>query len=208
MALFAIPNPTKEITIKRPIDNIQASIKEVVRSFSNYTLLEEDTITNRYRILIKETDAISKLALDMGQHLDITLNEINENSTKLYLEVSRVIGVIDQQHEANRATQALNTFLTLLSKSIEGKLDEVVERHKEIQKQNDEKSKSTNIVLWIIIAAIIAFAIYKIMQIRKENHASLTPIETRSSAYNKGFCASGARRCYFSYLQSSAVVPA
>jgi len=168
MALFALPNLTKEITVKFPVDKVKASIKEVITTFTEYTLLEEDGITNRFRILVKQTDGVSKLSLDMGEHLDIVFNETNETTTKINLEVSRVIGVIDKQFEATRAINSLNTFLTLFSKSLEGKLKEVVQQRAEAKKKSDKVGKTTNKVLIIIIIGIILFIVYKVIQIRSE----------------------------------------
>ena len=169
MALFALPNPTKEVTVKFPIEKVKVSIKEVITAFKDYKLLEEDNITNRFRILVMQTDGLSMITLDMGQHLDITLNEISETTTKINFEVSRVIGVIDKQFEASRATKSINTFITLFSKSLEGKLKELVEQKRETQKQQAVKGNSTHKLLWAIIIISIIAMVIAVMKIRSEN---------------------------------------
>jgi hypothetical protein len=169
MAIFALPNPKTEISVKFPINNVKSSINEVITSFIDYTLIQEDNVTNRIKILVKEADMISNLSLDMGQHLDIILNDTTETATKIHLEVSRVVGVIDQQFEANRAKRTLDTFLTLLSKSLEGKLPEVIEQNLEAQREQEDKASRMNNIGRGILISIILFMIIIIYLIRKKN---------------------------------------
>ncbi len=165
MAFFALPNPTKEVTVKFPIDKVRTSINEVITSLNIYRLLEEDEITNRFRIFIK-SEGISLITMDMGQHLDITLNEISPDSTKLSFEISRAVGVIDQLHEANRAAESLNSFITYFSKSLQGKLSEFAEQNEVRQKAS---ANSLTVFLWGVIIITLLFIIIGVIRIRIGN---------------------------------------
>lgn len=170
MPFHSIPNPTREITIKLSGEKIRVAILEVVQSFPNeYLLVENDSILNTFRIKVTEQDSISKLFMDMGQQLDIALHENGETDTRISITIGRIVGTIDKPFEANRATDTINTFLTLISQSLQGKLQEMIERGEDITSQKREIEKKNSWVVWAIAAAILIFIIYKIMEARAKN---------------------------------------
>lgn len=170
MPLNSLPNPTREITIKLSGERIKTAILEVVQSFPNeYVLVENDPILNTFRVKVTEQDSISKLFMDMGQQLDIALHENAETDTRVSITVSRIVGTIDKPFEANRATNTINTFLTLISQSLQGKLQELIERGEDIESQRREIEKKNTWVVWAIAAAILIFIIYKIMEARAKH---------------------------------------
>lgn len=172
MPLHSIPNPTREITIKLPGERIRIAILEVVQSFPNeYLLVENDPILNTFRVKVTEQDSISKLFMDMGQQLDISLHENGETDTRVSITISRIVGTIDKPFEANRATDTINTFLTLISQSLQGKLQELIEKGKDIVSENEKIAKKNTWIIWVIVAAILIFFIYKIMEARAEHGA-------------------------------------
>lgn len=167
MIANAIPNPSREITIKEPIGKIRDSIHTVIKSFPvTYQLIDDDPILNIIAFKVSESDVVSKLSMDMGQRIDVTLTQLAESNTRIHLSISRIIGVIDKQFEINRATDTINTFLSLFSKSLQGKLNEVITNVNAAAEKRKIQNKNNALTVWIIVGILLLAVAYMIFEAR------------------------------------------
>jgi hypothetical protein len=130
MALFAIPNPTKKITIDFSIVEIKKSISRIPKYTSEkYKITSTNDIFNSFTL-----EALEFLSL--GVFIDINLTEISEKRTEVNIEIRRKVGAFDQAHEIRKANDHISTIIDHLSKLI-GKTDsefEEIIKNKPVEK--------------------------------------------------------------------------
>lgn len=169
MALLALPNPSKEFVVNYPLDKVHAGVEAIVQSVDRYRFVQKNSVFNSYRLHVRHKDVLAKMSLDMGQHIDITISQIDESKSKINIEVSRVMGVIDVEFEAMRAKETLNDFIALFGRALEGRTNEIIDEENARRTKKESNSKTVNKIMWFIIALIIGFLIFKVIEIRQEN---------------------------------------
>jgi len=160
MAVFAIPNPKKSLTIDFPIEQVKKGVNNLYLIDNEYILFNSNEIFNQYTFESLEF-------LSLGVYIDINLSNINENKTEITIEVRRKIGTFNQSHEVTNANNHIQLIIENLSKSII--LDDVqIEQLIEIETKEEDvivtqNIKQTNttenpflIALMIIIIVIFA----------------------------------------------------
>jgi hypothetical protein len=160
MAVFAIPNPKKSLTIDFPIEQVKKGVNNLYLIDNEYKLFNSNEIFNQYTFESLEF-------LSLGVYIDINLSNINENKTEITIEVRRKIGTFNQSHEVTNANNHIQLIIENLSKSII--LDDVqIEQLIEIETKEEDvivtqNIKQTNttenpflIALMIIIIVIFA----------------------------------------------------
>lgn len=111
MAIFAVPNPKKSITIDFPINIVKKGILRIPK------------IENKYR-LNNLNDAFNQITLDSfevlsaGVYIDFGLVNLTENKTEINIEVRRKIGTFDQAFEVKRANDHIQKLINLLESVI------------------------------------------------------------------------------------------
>ena len=160
MAVFAIPNPKKSLTVDFPIEQVKKGVNNLYLIDNKYKLFNSNEIFNQYTFESLEF-------LSLGVYIDINLSNINENKTEITIEVRRKIGTFNQSHEVTNANNHIQLIIENLSKSII--LDDVqIEQLIEIETKEEDvivtqNIKQTNttenpflIALMIIIIVIFA----------------------------------------------------
>ena len=75
MAVFAIPNPKKSLTVDFPIEQVKKGVNNLYLIDNKYKLFNSNEIFNQYTF-----EALEFLSL--GVYIDINLSNINENKNK------------------------------------------------------------------------------------------------------------------------------
>lgn len=161
MAVFAIPNPKKSLTIDFSIEQVKKGVNNLYLINNEYILFNSNEIFNQYTF-----EALEFLSL--GVYIDINLTSINENRTEVTIEVRRKIGTFDQSHEVTKANNHIQSVIENLSKSIV--LDDIqIEQLLEIETKEDDVIVTRNIkqtnttenpfLIALMIAIIVIFAL-------------------------------------------------
>ncbi|WP_026726550.1 hypothetical protein [Flavobacterium sasangense] len=155
MAIFAIPNPTKNIKVNFSLSETRKAICNISRLNSNYKKENFNETIENYKFSASET-------LDLGSYVDISLNEIDTNKTEINITISRKIGTFNKSFEVTNANNHLDIIINLISSTI-GKSDKEIDEI--IIRQNKEiiakTSKNKKVAKWFYsIFAILALAFY------------------------------------------------
>lgn len=148
--LFSTTIPIKELILDYNIELITKSILNIP-ILTNCKLLKNDTI-------IKKIDLQFTSLLSMGNKLSIQIIEIDENKTKLIIEITRMVGTFNEAHEVSQANTDYQKFLNALSQSIENPdmSSDDIKNYK--SKNGDSVIVSTILIsIFVIITFIILF---------------------------------------------------
>lgn len=164
MAIFAISNPKKNLTVDLPIEQVKKGVKNVYLINNKFKFTSSNEVFNQYTFEILEF-------LSLGVYIDINLSSINENKTEIIIEVRRKIGVFDQNHEVTKANNHIQLFIENLSKSIvltDLEINQLELESKESSNEvtNAKKSNISQIVLIVLILLIIIFSVVAIYWVR------------------------------------------
>jgi hypothetical protein len=123
-----LPNPKKTITVPLPIDRVS----EIINNFlpilnslkSGYTLTSKSDLYNQW--------TFEKLELlSLGVYIDISLEEVSENKTKIEIEVRRKIGSFDKSFEVQLANEHIGLILKAFELGTKPEnLQKAIEKHK------------------------------------------------------------------------------
>lgn len=155
MAVFAIPNPTKNLKVNFSLSETRKAISNISRLNSNYKKENFNETIENYKFSASET-------LDLGSYVDISLNEIDTNKTEINITISRKIGTFDKSFEVTKANNHLDVIINLISSTI-GKSDKeideiIIHQNKEIIAKT---SKNKKVAKWFYsIFVILALAFY------------------------------------------------
>jgi hypothetical protein len=165
MAVFAIPNPKKILTIDFSIEQVKKGVNNLYLIDNKYKLFNSNEIFNQYTFDLLEF-------LSLGVYIDINLSSINENKTELTIEVRRKIGTFDQSHEVTKANNHIQLIIDLLSKCIILSDEQIVELKQTTNievVENNNKIGNGQIVLIVIICLLILIGIVSVFMIRSKN---------------------------------------
>lgn len=111
-------NPKKEFVVNYNIEGVREAILKLNQTEPNYYgLVKDDRVLNEIRLHQKGQ------LLDMGYHIDFTINKISENETKVVVEVSRNIGTINSASEVSIANNSLKSVTSKFSSLLSGDID-------------------------------------------------------------------------------------
>lgn len=123
-----LPNPKKIITVPLPIEKVS----EIINNFlpilnsikSGYTLTSKSDLYNQW--------TFEKLELlSLGVYIDISLEEVSENKTKIEIEVRRKIGSFDKSFEVQLANEHIARILQAFELGTKpGNIEKAIEKHK------------------------------------------------------------------------------
>ena len=163
MALFAIPNPTKQIKVNYSLDEVKKAAANVDLVAKGYSPREHDEIINIYKYAKTEF-------LSLGVEIDISLSEISDNKTQIDIEIKRAIGTFDEWHEVSKAKTHIETLLKSISTLLTSDIDKLIEEKEQKVKLANEKLEAEkeaikNLPLWrkalgyVMILSLIAIAL-------------------------------------------------
>ena len=84
MAVFAIPNPTKNLKVNFTLSETRKAVKNISRLNSKYSKENFNETIENYKFSASET-------LNLGCYVDINLSEIETNKTGIDITISRKI---------------------------------------------------------------------------------------------------------------------
>jgi hypothetical protein len=157
MALFAIPNPKKTLTVNFDISKVADSIQAIPSLEKTYKLTKGNEAFNIYTLEAAEF-------LSLGIFADFSLNEIAEGKTEITLELRRKIGSFDESYEVSKANQHIDTLMDLLSKAIVMGPDDLAKLKEKSLAESKELQKIANkpwymFTFLLVVATLIFFPI-------------------------------------------------
>jgi hypothetical protein len=160
MALFAIPNPKKNLIIDFPIEQVKHGVSHLHLVNSNYKLTKSNEVFNQYTF-----EALEFLSL--GVYIDINLSSVSEKKTDVSIEIRRKVGTFNQSHEVTNANNHIQSIIEMLSKSILFTDEQIKELQLNFKESKDEKLsfKTADTFQKIIIYSIVAILILGIIGI-------------------------------------------
>lgn len=147
MAVFAIPNPKKILSVDFPIEKVRTSVKNISLINSKYKISASNEIFNQYTYESFEF-------LSLGVFIDINLNSILENKTEITVEIRRKLGTFNESHEVTHANNHIVNIINYIAKLTSMSSDDLIklksqQTHNVTIKTRGNKDKSS--------AAILAF---------------------------------------------------
>jgi hypothetical protein len=160
MAVFAIPNPKKSLTVDFPIEQVKKGVNNLYLIGNKYKFTSSNEVFNQYTF-----EALELLSL--GVFIDINLTSINENRTEITIEIRRKIGTFDQSHEVTKANNHIQSVIEILSKSIILNDEQINELQQLLKSNNENKEikgkkgrKRNQIIIFGILILIIILINY------------------------------------------------
>lgn len=151
-----IPNPKKTIEIDFSLDQIKGSIEFIPFKNSKYKLFQKNEVINHYSFHGMEF-------FSLGVYIDIHLSSINENRTKIDIEVRRTLGSFDKSSEVTKANDHLQNMLKLISECVVMPNEELLKLKESNEAAKSEKKKgfSWKSIAIFAVTFIIVFFIFK-----------------------------------------------
>ena len=147
MAVFAIPNPRKNLSVDLQIEKVRESVKNISLLNSKYKLQSSNEIFNQYTYESYEF-------MSLGVYIDINLNSISEFKTEITVEIRRKLGTFNESHEVTHANNHIVNIINYIAKLTVMHSDDII-KLKSQQTQNInlkvQKNKDKN------VTAILAF---------------------------------------------------
>ena len=152
-----INNPKRSFSVEMSLNDLKKRVKNLYKVYSSidntYPDNKEDDFTNTFHYKVKEG------GLSLGARAVITLKKENETTTTIEVEMQRMVGSYDTDHEVSQANAQINAIfsaLSLLAKKTNEELDTLV--------VNEEEQISTGIgtfgTIIIAVAAILGFMLF------------------------------------------------
>ncbi len=145
-----IQNPKKTMVLNFSIEKIKRCTKQIYKFYYDIEngMCKFDDVLNIYKFKCKER-------LSTGSMLVLTMSEQGENKTQIEIEMQRIIGSYDADHEVQLANNHINTFLELLSSLLTKSEEELVIIENKKPEEIDQSEKKTNRVSWVLMLIII-----------------------------------------------------
>lgn len=128
MAVFAIPNPKKNLSVDFPIEKVRQGVKSISLINQKYRFSSSNEIFNQYTYESYEF-------LSLGVYIDINLNSINENKTEIAVEIRRKLGTFNESHEVTHANNHITNIVNYIAQLVSMSSDDNI-KLKSSQTQN------------------------------------------------------------------------
>jgi hypothetical protein len=163
-----IPNPKKTIEIDFSIDQLKNSIEYITYKNSKYKLFQKNDVINQYSFQGMEF-------LSLGVYIDINLTSLNENKTRIDIEVRRTIGAFDKPTEINKANDHIQNITKFIGECVVMSVEELIQLKESSTAINSEKKKGLTwkTVAIFVVSFIVFFAVFKM--IFKKNQDEVQP---------------------------------
>lgn len=151
MAVRAIPNPKKVITIDMPIELVKNNIERMVSVYS-YKMHNRNTLLNMYTFDSAEFASF-------GAYLDLHINSLGEK-TEIEIEIRRKMGTFNSAYEVTKAHKHIETFFNFFEYASNMSNSQV---ERAIEKKNEPIEKIQ--LLWMVLLFFFGFVVIKEMPI-------------------------------------------
>ena len=119
MAVFAIPNPKKNLTVDFTLEKVRDSVKNIPLINSQYRFSSSNEIFNQYTYECFEF-------LSLGAFIDINLNSLTENKTEITIEIRRKVGTFNESHEVTNANNHIAKIINYIAQLIEMSAEDII----------------------------------------------------------------------------------
>ena len=157
MALFAIPNPKKTVTVNFSINKIADAIQAIPSLDKTYQLTKGN---EAFKIFTLEAAEF----LSLGIFADFSLNEVSEGKTEITLELRRKIGSFDESYEVSKANRHIDTLMDILSRAIMMSGDEIktLKEKSLVESQKLQKIANKPWYMFTFILIVATFFIFPV----------------------------------------------
>jgi len=128
MAVFAIPNPKKNLSVDFPIEKVRQGVKNLSLINQKYRFSNSNEIFNQYTYESYEF-------LSLGVYIDINLNSVTENKTEITVEIRRKLGTFNESHEVTHANNHIINIVNYIAQLVSMSSDDII-KLKSSQTQN------------------------------------------------------------------------
>lgn len=128
MAVFAIPNPKKNLSVDFPIKKVRQGVKNLSLINQKYRFSNSNEIFNQYTYESYEF-------LSLGVYIDINLNSVTENKTEITVEIRRKLGTFNESHEVTHANNHIINIVNYIAQLVSMSSDDII-KLKSSQTQN------------------------------------------------------------------------
>lgn len=119
MAVFAIPNPKKNLSVDFPIEKVRQSVKNLSLINQKYRFSSSNEIFNQYTYESYEF-------LSLGVYIDINLNSVTENKTEITVEIRRKLGTFNESHEVTHANNHITNIVNYIAQLVSMSSDDII----------------------------------------------------------------------------------
>jgi hypothetical protein len=158
-----ISNPTKSITVSSTQEEVKNALKALTKALTiqgktGYKVENFDEFLGELQLTKTEF-------LSIGVKIIINTHYVNDSTTKVEMEVQRIVGAFDETHEVTRANDHINNISSALSLALREKIEITPEDEQQSQQEEMNNSKmGNNIILSIIIIISLSFLIYTFLK--------------------------------------------
>lgn len=124
-----IPNPTRKVTLNKPVAYIMNRLKWLGGWSGNDTGITITNATIDYNLNSYSFKSKANIfgIIDMGNYGNVTVNPVGDSSCELTIEMGKNYGCISDQYEAQDCNSQITSFLNILSRLI-GMPDEEISK--------------------------------------------------------------------------------
>ncbi|MEY8758141.1 TM2 domain-containing protein [Chryseobacterium tongliaoense] len=108
MAVFAIPNPKKTLSVDFPIERVRESVRNIYLLNPQYKFSSSNEIFNQYTYESYEF-------MSLGVYIDINLNSISDNKTEITVEIRRKSGTFNESYEVTHANNHISNIINYIA---------------------------------------------------------------------------------------------
>lgn len=170
MAILAIPNPTKKVTVNFSLAETRNAVKNVSKLDAKFVPHDFNDVMENYKFGITEF-------LSIGSYVDVNISEIDDKKTSIEITVSRKVGTFNKSYEVTNANTHIANMITYISTTIgksEQEANEIIANtavmvaEKIKAKAPSAKQKKVALYFYLILAIIGAAFYYYVNYILKK----------------------------------------
>ena len=147
-----IPNPSRTITIAKPVAYVMERLKHIGAWTGNNTgiTIVQATIDPTLNTYKFRSEANISGIVDMGNNGFVSVTPVSDASCTVTVEIGKNFGCISDQYEAQDCMSQLNAFLGVLSSVLNMDMEQVV-KYPQQKKKNGWKGV---IIVWGIVLVL------------------------------------------------------
>lgn len=147
MAVFAIPNPKKNLSVDFPIEKVTQSVKNIYLINSRYKISSSNEIFNQYTYESYEF-------LSRGVYIDINLNSLSENKTEITVEIRRKSGTFDESHEVTLSNNHIVNIVNCIAQLTAMSSEDLIKLELRQTKKTGSKDKTLTAILALLLGGL------------------------------------------------------
>lgn len=156
---MVIETPKREFVIPKTPTQVGEAILNIQKCYpGEYQIDKADDLLNQYRLVRPGP------MLDLGHYIDFTITKVNDQESKVVVELNKRGSVLYTPLDMGRSAEILKEVVDRFGLSLKGDIHKQAEE--EINKR-ESADKALSRVLWVVIILTIAFVGFWIYQNRR-----------------------------------------